>query len=217
MPVARGGLDYFLTMKGLLIPNIGDTIRGLTIGKTRDSLFVWQACIKCGNQRWVITSKGKPLFNMCFPCSRGNRAGKVYVPTLGTRKLTAEGYYTISVGPDDFYFPMGFSIGRKGTGVAVRVLEHRLVMAKSLGRCLQPWELVHHKNGIKDDNRVENLELGTRGSHVIGHSKGYREGYTKGLQDGRDKQIAELKSLIEEQMKQIKLLQWQIREKITIS
>jgi len=47
------------------------------------------------------------------------------------------------------------------------VLEHRIVMEKILGRYLTNSEKIHHRNGIKNDNRPENLEL------VVGHGAHY--------------------------------------------
>ena len=70
-------------------------------------------------------------------------------------------YVGVIIGPDDPFASMAFS-GRY-------VLEHRLVMARHLGRPLLRSETVHHINGDHRDNRIENLQLrqGNHGNGVV--------------------------------------------------
>ena len=64
-----------------------------------------------------------------------------------TKRDSRSGYVMVKA-PDS---PMAMSNGY--------VVEHRLVMAEMIGRPLEKFENVHHINGVKDDNRPENLEL----------------------------------------------------------
>jgi hypothetical protein len=154
---------------------IGDIKKGSEIGKnSKKNRYIWIACTKCGRLRWVQYFSGKPLDNICKHCARKtcglHSRGKT--TWKGGRHPSGRGYIEVRVYPEDFFYPMTKSDGY--------VFEHRLVMAKSLGRNLNKSEVVHHMGtkypmGSPDDrvdNRLENLILlSSRSEHMALHEK----------------------------------------------
>lgn len=78
----------------------------------------------------------------------------------GGKYITGDGYLDILTPNHPYCNSRGY------------VEEHRLVMEKHLGRVLLPTERIHHINGIKTDNRIENLMLfSNHSNHVALHNK----------------------------------------------
>ena len=143
-----------------------DTIPGVTRIEYdgRQRIRAWAKCRECGKEREVRVARGKILNPLCKSCSLKHRNifGEKH-PAWKGGKFDFNGYKLVKIYEDDFFYPMANTNGY--------VLEHRLVMAKHLGRCLQRWEIVHHK-GIrhsdirnKSDNLIDNLQLVTDDRH----------------------------------------------------
>jgi hypothetical protein len=137
-------------------------IEGYAKCKTR---YIWCKCPTCGYEKWrQLDSQGK--YTQCRKCMHKGKIGEQNGAWKGGTKINHDGYRLVILRPDDPYYPMA--------NVAGYVMEHRLIIAKQLGRCLEEWELVHHK-GInypiesrrnKSDNVPENLEhIGIKGEH----------------------------------------------------
>lgn len=175
------------------MPEIGEVRQGREIGKNASfHRYIWVACEKCGAERWVQYYSNQPCAQLCKRCAikppklRGEKSPL----WRGGRHKNNEGYIIVLLQPDDFFYSM--------VDVNGYVREHRLVMAKHLGRNLHPWEIVHHRNHVRDDNRIENLQLVSDDKHkqitII------------------EERVKYLESKVAEQGKLIKLLQWQLKE-----
>jgi hypothetical protein len=124
-----------------------------------------QVCLQCNKVFY------KQYKTVC--CSTKCRSlyfsGKNCTSYVNGKSKQATGYIVILTGPKKYEF------------------EHRLIMEKKIGRKLKKREVVHHINGIKTDNRIENLLLMDKKDHdrmhtIERHKKEQRFGQ-KGVQN----------------------------------
>ena len=94
----------------------------------------------------------------------GFRRGEEHHAWTGGRRVAEDGYVLIWLPKDDPFVSMAQEHGGAGGGY---VLEHRLVMARKLGRLLTEDETVHHKDTNRQNNDEDNLVL-----HHGNHGKG---------------------------------------------
>lgn len=143
---------------------------GVSIGLVHKLIHEFN--IPARDQKTTFSMKGRKLtLSQC--ASIGNRnKGKVVsaqtkklmsearkIHTTGHRKLRNDGYYSV-------YFPDHPQSSRSGY-----VMEHRLFAEKLIGRLLDHSEVVHHKNGNRADNRLDNLSIMSQKEHMILHMK----------------------------------------------
>lgn len=106
----------------------------------------WLCRCDCGNEKIIPSHSLMNGLTKSCGCDQ-YKSGEKHPRWKGGRQLTKDGYVFV-------YAPDNQMANSKGY-----VLEHRLNMANKLGRPLRKNETPHHKNGIRDDNRLRNLEL----------------------------------------------------------
>lgn len=113
-----------------------------------------KTCPQCGRSFGVARSEATFTYcsQACYVVSKTKGAtGRIHNGRPVIR--TGHGYLTV-------YEPVHPAANRSG-----RVLEHRLVMERKIGRLLLRSEHVNHVNHVRDDNRPENLEIMTASDH----------------------------------------------------
>lgn len=136
---------------------IGDTATARQLGKNvvnLDAMYFCVKCPECGEPCWKgrRACNGDVAIYRCYTCVANECGRKPAKP--GTKSRQRGGYIAVKLQRDDPLF------GMASNGW---VQEHRYVMAVHLDRELRSDEVVHHINNIKNDNRIENLEIWIKG------------------------------------------------------
>lgn len=127
-------------------------------GRTNDTVI---DCANCGNRVEMYRGpKHRPQTKYCSrACMNAAHAREGNPNWRNGRRVDGHGYVKV-------YNPDHPHADRDGC-----VVEHRLIMESILGRVLNPSEVVHHENLVRDDNRPENLRLFASQSDHLRHHK----------------------------------------------
>lgn len=141
---------------------------------------MWVRCPNCGKERWIEKRymERHNTGGICQSCSAKRTRERMHSIPVEERRILrqSDGYCYVHLPLNHWCVPMS---GKKSTSRIIFI--HRLVMAEHIGRLLTQKEVVHHINGIRDDNRIENLQLVSRGQHKMSYQQGYMQGYKDGL------------------------------------
>ncbi len=132
-------------------------------------------CLTCGREFKTFPCR---VGKYCsYSCNNSKKPGTFKKGHAWVGKLTSNGIRQRKDGYIEIYSPNHpLKSGRNS------VLQHRLVMEKHIGRYLTSEEVVHHKNGIKNDNKIENLELMKNNSEHRKHEYRTRPEFREKLQ-----------------------------------
>ncbi len=128
------------------------------ISQDRRQIYHEKSCVVCKARFAASHSRVTACGRSCAAIARG--VGEKSHFWRGGRFVDSRGYVHILRRDHPF-----------STKPNYYILEHRLVMEKTIGRFLKKEEIVHHRNGIKHDNRPENLHLWNQSDHVRHHNK----------------------------------------------